>query len=118
MQNQRLPALSCNPQRTLSTIQFFITLSGFIAAAYGGNELAGPAADYFRKYSFTAKYADALGIGAVVAMTTYLSLVIGELVPKTIAASFARIRLVIIFYTQEPKPASIFHLMTAITGNR
>jgi len=77
--------LANNPQRTLSTIQFFITLSGFIAAAYGGNELAGPAADYFRKFSYTEDYADVLGIGVVVALTTYLSLVIGELVPKTIA---------------------------------
>jgi putative hemolysin len=77
--------LASNPQRTLSTIQFFITLLGFVAAAYGGNELSEPIADYFRKYELTNEYADILGISTVVAFTTYLSLVLGELVPKTIA---------------------------------
>src|SRR5688500_3219064 len=61
------------PQRTLSTIQFFITLIGFIAAAYGGNELSGPIGNYFERFEWTREYADALGISTVVAFTTFLS---------------------------------------------
>lgn len=79
--------LANSPQRTLSTIQFFITLIGFIAAAYGGNELADPIARYFEKFEWTREYADALGITTIVAFTTFISIVLGELVPKTIALS-------------------------------
>ena len=79
--------LANNPQRTLSTIQFFITLIGFIAAAYGGNELAGPIARHFEQFEWTREYAEALGISTIVAFTTFISIVLGELVPKTIALS-------------------------------
>lgn len=77
--------LANQPQRTLSAIQFFITLVGFIAAAYGGAELTEPLAAFYRKISYTERYADNLGFITIVAVTTYLSLVLGELVPKTIA---------------------------------
>lgn len=77
--------LANHPQRTLSAIQFFITLVGFIAAAYGGVELSEPLAEFYRGIPFTAKYADNLGFITIVAFTTYMSLVLGELVPKTIA---------------------------------
>lgn len=77
--------LANHPQRTLSAIQFFITLVGFIAAAYGSVELSEPLADFYRSIPFTAKYADNLGFITIVGFTTYISLVLGELVPKTIA---------------------------------
>ncbi len=77
--------LANHPQRTLSAIQFFITLVGFIAAAYGGVELSEPLANFYRDIPYTAKYADNLGFITIVAFTTYMSLVLGELVPKTIA---------------------------------
>ncbi len=77
--------LANQPQRTLSTIQIFITLVGFIAAAYGGAELSDPLSEYYSRYVFTRRYANYLGIATVIVATTYLSLVIGELVPKSIA---------------------------------
>jgi putative hemolysin len=77
--------LANHPQRTLSALQFFITLVGFMAAAYGGVELTEPIAKFYRNIPLTAKYADNLGFITIVALTTYLSLVLGELVPKTIA---------------------------------
>ena len=77
--------LADEPNRFLSTVQVGITLVGIFAGAYGGATLAQYLASYFRTIPFLAPYSSALGLGIVVAGITYLSLVIGELVPKRIA---------------------------------
>jgi putative hemolysin len=76
--------ISDEPNRFLSTVQVFITLIGIIGGAFGGATIAEEIADALRGTSL-APYADALGFTIIVLFTTYLSLVIGELVPKRLA---------------------------------
>ncbi len=77
--------LAKEPNRFLSTIQIGITLVGILAGAYGGATLAEQLSAWLRTYPILAPYSNALGLGVVVLVITYLSLVIGELVPKRIA---------------------------------
>jgi putative hemolysin len=78
-----------DPVKLLSTTQVGITLVGIIAGAYSGTTLAEPLASYLSTVPAIAAYAHALAFGTVVAGVTYLSLVIGELVPKRIALNHA-----------------------------
>jgi putative hemolysin len=78
-----------DPVKLLSTTQVGITLVGIIAGAYSGTTLAEPLASYLSTVPAVAAYAHALAFGTVVAGVTYLSLVIGELVPKRIALNHA-----------------------------
>jgi len=73
------------PTRLLSTVQIGITLVGILAGALGGATIAKPLGNLFREAPLLAPYADALALVLVVGMITYLSLVIGELVPKRLA---------------------------------
>ena len=77
--------LANDPTRFLSTVQFGITLVGVIAGVYGGANLAEKLAVLFEKIALLAPYSKALGLGLVVVVLTYLSLIIGELVPKRLA---------------------------------
>ena len=77
--------LAREPTQFLSTVQVGITLIGVLAGAFGGASIAEQLADRFRGSATLAPYADAMGLGIVVAAITYLSLIIGELVPKRIA---------------------------------
>lgn len=78
-------ALSEEPTRFLSTVQIGITLVGILAGAFGGATLAASLADRLRQVAWLAPYSDTLSVIAVVLLITYLSLVIGELVPKRLA---------------------------------
>ncbi|WP_462376350.1 hemolysin family protein [Rikenella microfusus] len=73
------------PEKILSTIQIGITLIGIVSGAFGGVALADDVKPIFEKISFLAPYATDLAMITVVALITYLSLIIGELVPKSIA---------------------------------
>jgi putative hemolysin len=74
------------PDRFLSTVQIGITLIGVIAGVFGGSTLAEDfAVTIEQQIPALAPYADAVAAGSVVLLTTYLSLVIGELVPKRLA---------------------------------
>jgi putative hemolysin len=73
------------PEEILSAIQVGITLVGIISGAFGGLALSEDMVPFFAGFSFLAPYADALSITFVVGIITYFSLIIGELVPKTIA---------------------------------
>lgn len=79
--------LSENPNDFLSTVQIGITLIGTLAGAFGGATIAEELAVYFRQFPAIAPYSDSIGIGIVVLIITYLSLIFGELVPKNIALS-------------------------------
>jgi len=80
--------LADDPNRFLSTVQIGITLVGIFAGAFGGSAIAGDIAQFLiENLSVPANIAGQLGIGLIVLLTTYLSLVIGELVPKRIALS-------------------------------
>src|SRR5256886_7933312 len=73
------------PNRLLSTVQLGITLIGIIAGAFGGATIAQTLAVSIRAIPWLRAYSDAIAFTIVVIVITYLSLVIGELVPKRIA---------------------------------
>ncbi|MBA3275453.1 MAG: DUF21 domain-containing protein, partial [Chloroflexia bacterium] len=77
--------LAANPTRFLSTVQIGITLIGIITGAFGGATLSGPLSNALSTIPFLDRYSDPIGVAVVVAIITYLSLIIGELVPKRIA---------------------------------
>jgi len=77
--------LAANPTRFLSTVQIGITLIGIITGAFGGATLSGPLSNALSRVPFLDRYSDPIGVAIVVAVITYLSLIIGELVPKRIA---------------------------------
>lgn len=76
--------LAASPGRFLSTVQIGITLVGILAGAFGGATLAEELADRIGKVPGLAPYSEAAGIGIVVIGITYVSLILGELVPKQI----------------------------------
>ncbi|MCG3195793.1 MAG: hypothetical protein GHCLOJNM_00261 [bacterium] len=77
------------PDRFLSTVQIGITLVGILAGAYGGATLAKKLEEALGAASYLLPYAQGLSIGIVVILVTYLSLVVGELVPKQLALRHA-----------------------------
>ncbi len=77
-------ALAHAPTQFLSTVQVGISLVGVLAGAYGGATIAEPLQAWLTQFPQIAPYAEAVALGLVVAVITYLSLIIGELVPKRI----------------------------------
>jgi putative hemolysin len=77
--------LSSDPGRFLSTVQIGITLIGILAGAYSGASLGGPVAQRLAALGVDPETASTLGFTLVIILTTYASLVIGELVPKQFA---------------------------------
>ena len=74
-----------DPTRFLSTVQFYITLIGVVAGVYSGVQFAEPLGVWLARFEFlapVARYLDTTAYGIVVVGVTFLSLVIGELVPK------------------------------------
>jgi len=74
-----------DPTDLLSTVQVGITLIGIINGAYGGARFSTPLAEAFVGLGMDAGYAGTVAYVTVVTIITYLSLIIGELVPKRIA---------------------------------
>lgn len=74
--------MAASPGRFLSTVQVGITLVGIFAGAFGGATLAEHLGARIAQVSILAPYAEAIGLGIVVVGITYLSLIVGELVPK------------------------------------
>ncbi len=83
-QARRALRLAEEPNRFLATVQVGITLIGILAGAFGGATLAEHATAWVATSRTLAPYAEAIGLGVVVLGITYLSLVLGELVPKRI----------------------------------
>ena len=77
--------LAEDPTSFLSTVQVGITLIGIFAGAYSGATLSAPLADALRGVPGLAGAADTTAFALVVIATTYVSLIIGELVPKRLA---------------------------------
>lgn len=78
-------ALAENPQRFLPTVQVGITLVGIFAGAFGGARLAGTLGALLDAIPGVAPFGREIAFGLVVVAITYLSLILGELVPKQIA---------------------------------
>lgn len=77
--------LAISPDRFLSTIQIGITLVGILAGAFGGATIAEQLGVQISRVPALAPYGEAIGIGVIVLIITYFSLIIGELVPKRFA---------------------------------
>jgi len=77
--------LQADQGRLLSTVQIGITLVGILAGAFGGATLADRLGDWLDGFDFIAPNGDNIAIPLVVLAITYLSLIVGELVPKRIA---------------------------------
>lgn len=77
--------LADDPGRFFSTVQIGITLVGVLSGAFSGATLGARLAGWLEIQGLSANWADGLGVGSVVVAITYLSLIVGELVPKQIA---------------------------------
>jgi len=78
--------LSADPGKFLSTVQVGITLIAVISGAYSGEALGGPTAIRLQQwFGWSSEFSDKAGFALVIGLTTFLSLIVGELVPKQIA---------------------------------
>jgi putative hemolysin len=99
--------LQKNPNLFLSTVQTGITLISTVASAFGGAKLADQLAVHLATISYTQEIAHPLAFGIIVVCITYASLVIGELVPKTLAIAHSeKIALL------TARPMKLLYLMT------
>ena len=78
-------ALAADPGKFLSTVQIGITLIGIVAGAYSGASLGHPTAARLEALGLGHNAAENLGFALVIGLTTFASLIVGELVPKQIA---------------------------------
>jgi putative hemolysin len=78
-------SLAEDPGKFLSTVQIGITLVGILAGAFSGAALGGRLTEILVSHGISPWIADPLGYGIVIVFITYLSVVIGELVPKHLA---------------------------------
>ncbi len=77
--------LAADPGRFLSTVQIGITGIGVLAGAFSGEKLGGPLGDILAGYGLAPEAAQSTGFAIAIIFTTYVSLIIGELVPKQYA---------------------------------
>jgi putative hemolysin len=78
--------LAADPGKFLSTVQVGITLIAVISGAYSGEALGGPTSIRLQQwFGWGAEFSDKAGFALVIGLTTFLSLIVGELVPKQIA---------------------------------
>lgn len=77
-----------DPEKFLSAVQTGITLVGILAGAYGGYAMAEDLSPYLERIEFLKQYSSEISFTLIVTLITYLSLVIGELVPKSIALNY------------------------------
>jgi putative hemolysin len=77
--------LASDPGRFLSTVQIGITLVGVLSGAFSGATLGARLSLWLQLQGLSVTASDALGVGTVVVLITYLSLIVGELVPKQVA---------------------------------
>lgn len=78
-----------NPENFLSSVQVGITLIGIVAGAYGGAALTDDLEHYLAPLGFLGEYTHNVSLVIVIGSITYFTIVIGELVPKTIAMNNA-----------------------------
>ena len=86
---KRALMLRAVPDNFLSSVQVGITLIGIINGAFGGQAFAGYLVPFLVQFAAIAPFAEAVALVIVVFLITYVSIVIGELVPKTIALNNA-----------------------------
>lgn len=83
--SRRALALAADPGKFLSTVQIGITLIGVLSGAFSGATLGQRLSLWLIEIGLSKGAGDAIGVGLVVGVITYASLIVGELVPKQIA---------------------------------
>ncbi len=83
--SRRALRLALDPGKFLSTVQIGITLVGIFSGAFSGATLGLRLTLWLEAQGVPDNFADAFGVGTVVVLITYGSLIVGELVPKQIA---------------------------------
>ena len=78
-------SLANSPNDFLSTVQIGITVVGTLASAVGGATIAARMSGYFDQYAFIAPHGETVSLAIVVVVISYVSLILGELVPKRLA---------------------------------
>jgi putative hemolysin len=86
---QKALEMANNPSDLLSATQIGITLVGILAGAFGGATIASQIAALLGNVEVFAPYSNAIAIFLVVALISYLSLIVGELAPKRLALNNA-----------------------------
>ncbi|MDQ4054733.1 MAG: hemolysin family protein [Actinomycetota bacterium] len=81
----RVAAVARDPNRFLAAVQIGVTVAGFFSAAYGGSTLAPDMAPFLVDVGLGDDVADTVALVAMTLLIAYLSLVLGELVPKRLA---------------------------------
>lgn len=81
----RVAAVARNPNRFLAAVQIGVTVAGFLSAAYGGSTLAPDLAPYLVDAGMGEDAAENTALVLLTLLIAYLSLVLGELVPKRLA---------------------------------
>ena len=81
--------LAENPSQFLSTVQVGITLIGILTGTLGGANLSTNLAHWIARFPLLEPYSTSLAVGIIVLLITYVSLVLGELVPKQLALNYA-----------------------------
>jgi putative hemolysin len=86
---KHLAALRRDPERFLATVQIGITTVGAAAAAFGGATFAAHLAEQLTRLGLDGGTAESVALAVVVTAVSYLSLVLGELVPKSLGLKWA-----------------------------
>ncbi|TQM96113.1 putative hemolysin [Ornithinimicrobium humiphilum] len=87
---QRIAALVRDPNRFLSAVQVGVTVAGFFSSAFGGATLAPYVSRLLQSWGLGSGLADSLALVLMTLVIAYLSLVLGELVPKRLAMQRAK----------------------------
>jgi len=90
-----------NPTRLLSTVQIGITLVGILTGVYSGAVFAEDLAKVLERVEWLVPYAHETAFTLVVIVVTYLSLILGELVPKRIALANAELLAELVAYPMD-----------------
>ena len=100
--------LSENPTRFLSTIQIGITVIGIFLGVYSGENLTNDVLEFLNKFEFLKPYSSEIATALIVIFITYLSIVLGELLPKRIGMTFPEPIIIIL-----AKPMKALSLITS-----
>lgn len=106
------------PNRFLSTVQIGITLVGIFSGAYGAAQLSGPLGNLLARIGVPENLSDEIALTLLVLLITYLTLIIGELLPKRIAlnspeAVASTVAIPMLFLSKITKP--IVNVLSAST---
>jgi putative hemolysin len=100
--------LSENPTKFLSTVQIGITLIGILLGVYSGENLTNDVKSFLDQWNIIRPYSSNIATGAIVLFITYLSIVLGELLPKRIGMTFPEP-----IITMLSKPMKILSIITS-----